>query len=75
MEHIVTTCALDCPDNCGIIAQVKSGRIVSLKGNPEHGHTKGFLCRKGYHYPQRVYSPNRVLYPQLKTGDKWKRIS
>ncbi len=75
MPEIITTCAIDCPDNCGMIAHVENGRIVRLKGNPQHGYTRGFLCKKGYDYPQRVYSADRVLFPQLRTSTGWKRIT
>ncbi len=74
MSKIITTCALDCPDNCGMIASVENGKIVRLEGNPDHGYTRGFLCRKGYRYPTRVYSPSRVLYPMKKEGGSWQRI-
>ena len=75
MPKIITTCAIDCPDNCGMIAHVEKGRIVRLEGNSRHGYTRGYLCKKGYDYPQRVYSPDRVLYPQLRTSTGWKRIA
>ncbi len=74
MKKIITTCALDCPDNCGIIADVEDGRLVKLRGNPAHGHTKGYLCKKGYRYLQRVYSTNRILSPLKKEGLKWHKI-
>jgi anaerobic selenocysteine-containing dehydrogenase len=75
MKKVITTCALDCPDNCGMIATIENGRLSRLEGNPEHGYTRGYLCKKGYHYPDRVYSSNRVLYPQKKVEGKWQRIS
>lgn len=65
-----TICPLDCPDSCGIIATVKDGRITRLQGDPEHPFTRGFLCRKMRHYPDRIYSPDRVLYPQIRSGKK-----
>jgi len=46
IKRVITTSAVDCPDNCGIIATVKDGRLIKLEGNPEHGYTKGFLCKK-----------------------------
>jgi len=74
-KTVVTTCPLDCPDNCGVLAKVKDGRVIALKGNPDHGHTQGFLCRKVYKYPKRVYSSNRVLFPLRRFNGDWKRIS
>ena len=49
MKSIITTCADDCPDNSGMIAEVR-GRpaLVSVKGNPHHGFTRGYLCKRGY---------------------------
>lgn len=75
MKKIITTCALDCPDNCGMIADVADGRLVALRGNPEHEHTKGYLCKKGYRYPQRVYSSHRALHPLKREGSEWHKIS
>ncbi|GAG40815.1 unnamed protein product, partial [marine sediment metagenome] len=74
-QPVITTSPADCPENCGIIARVKDGRVIKLEGNPEHGYTKGFLCRKGYRYLNRVYSSKRVLFPQKKVKSGWKRIS
>ncbi|MGA2226635.1 MAG: molybdopterin-dependent oxidoreductase [Syntrophobacteraceae bacterium] len=75
MSSIITTCALDCPDNCGMIAEVKEGRLTRLRGNPDHGYTRGYLCRKGYRYPARVYSEKRILHPLRKVDGQWRRIS
>lgn len=65
-----TFCPLDCPDTCAIEAIVENGRITRLQGNPEHPTTRGFICRKMRHYHQRIHSPDRILFPQLRTGDK-----
>ena len=74
-----TICPLDCPDTCGMVAAVEDGRVVSLNGDPDHPYTCGFICRKMRGYPDRLYSPHRVLYPQKRVGRKgaghFKRIS
>jgi len=75
IKRVITTSAIDCPDNCGIIATVKDGRLIKLEGNPEHGYTKGFLCKKGYQYINRIYNNKRVLFPQKRVKNGWKRIS
>jgi anaerobic selenocysteine-containing dehydrogenase len=76
MENkVITTCAIDCPDNCGMIAKIKNGRLVRLEGNAEHGFTKGFLCKKGYRYIDRVYSNKRILFPHKKVKSGWQRIN
>ena len=75
MERIITTCALDCPDNCGMIAKVQDGRLLRLEANPDQPYTRGFLCKKGYRYPRRVYSPNRIDHPLKRTDRGWERIT
>ncbi len=65
-----TICPLDCPDSCGMIATVSNGKIIALRGDKEHPYTNGFICRKMRRYPERVYSRQRVLYPQLRVGKK-----
>lgn len=65
-----TVCALDCPDTCGILVTVEDGRAVQLRGDPAHPVTRGFLCPKVTRYLERVYSPQRLLYPQRRVGSK-----
>lgn len=77
--HKKTTCPLDCPDTCGMIATVEDGRVTELRGDPDHPYTRGVICRKMRRYPERVYGQERLLYPQIRIGDKgvgaFKRIS
>jgi anaerobic selenocysteine-containing dehydrogenase len=62
-----------------MIAKVEDGVITSLAGDPAHPYTRGIICRKMRSYHQRVYSGDRILYPQLRVGPKgagqFKRIS
>src|SRR5262245_22764535 len=52
-----TTCNRDCPDACAILATVEDGRITSLKGDPAHPITQGFLCYRTSHFLETQYSP------------------
>ncbi len=74
-----TICPLDCPDSCGLVAVVEDGRVTELRGDREHPVTRGVICRKMRRYPERLYGPERVLYPQLRVGKKgqglFRRIS
>jgi anaerobic selenocysteine-containing dehydrogenase len=46
-----------------------TGRAVKVQGDPAHPVTRGFLCGKVAKYLDRVYSPDRLLYPmRRKTG-------
>jgi anaerobic selenocysteine-containing dehydrogenase len=71
-------CAHDCPDTCGTITEVQDGRAVRFYADKDHPVTQGWLCAKVRPYLERVYHPERVLYPQRrvgpKGGDRWERI-
>jgi len=53
-----------------MLAYVEGGRLIKVEGNPDHPFTRGHLCRKVAHYEERVYSPDRVLYPMRRVGPK-----
>jgi anaerobic selenocysteine-containing dehydrogenase len=62
-----TVCSHDCPDSCGVLVTVnKEGQAVKVQGDPAHPVTKGFLCGKVAKYLDRVYSPDRLLYPMRR---------
>ncbi|HWR51841.1 MAG TPA: molybdopterin-dependent oxidoreductase, partial [Bryobacteraceae bacterium] len=70
MEVCRSVCALDCPDCCSVLVNVEGERAFKLRGNPDHPVTRGFLCGKVAQYLDRVYHPDRLLYPQRRTGAK-----
>src|SRR5450756_800393 len=61
-------CTHDCPDSCGVLVAVDTltGRAVKVQGDPAHPVTRGFLCGKVARYLDRVYSPERLLYPMKR---------
>lgn len=63
-------CPLDCPDTCGLLLHKENGRIVKVAGNPEHPVTKGAICNKVRNMAERVYHPERLLYPLRRIGPK-----
>lgn len=72
-------CPHDCPDTCATITEVREGRAVQFYAEPAHPVTRGWLCAKVRPYLERVYSPDRLLYPQRRVGPKgagrWERVS
>jgi molybdopterin guanine dinucleotide-containing S/N-oxide reductase-like protein len=87
-EVVKAACPHDCPDACGVLITVQDGRATKIQGDPEHPVTRGFLCAKVAKYLDRVYSPDRVLYPMRRIAPKgpaadksaratqaWQRIS
>ena len=76
---VIKTACRACIANCGVLATVKNGRVVSLRGNPEDPMSKGRMCAKGLSGIQALYHPNRNKYPMKRAGPRgsgqWKRIS
>src|ERR1043166_4230075 len=81
LTTVKAVCPHDCPDTCGIVVTVdrESGRAVEIRGDKEHPFTRGFLCQKVNNYLDRVYHPDRLLYPLRRVGKngdgKFERIS
>jgi len=53
-----------------MLAWVRDGQIVRVGGDPDHPVTRGAICGKANRYMERIYSPDRVLYPQRRIGPK-----
>ncbi len=71
MKRVVhAACPHDCPDACGVLITIEDGRATRIQGDPEHPVTRGFLCAKVAKYLDRVYSPDRVLYPMRRVKPK-----
>jgi anaerobic selenocysteine-containing dehydrogenase len=76
MKRVVhAACPHDCPDACGVLITVEDGRATKIQGDPEHPVTRGFLCAKVAKYLDRVYSPDRVLYPMRRVAPKGPRAA
>ena len=63
-------CPHDCPDTCAMVFEVENGRLVGVRGNPDHPMTRGGLCTKLRDYEQRHQHPDRLLHPLRRTGPK-----
>ncbi len=63
-------CPHDCPDTCAFRTRVENGRAVALEARADHPITAGFLCGKVSDYVERVYAPDRLLHPLVRTGPK-----
>lgn len=64
-------CWHDCPDTCAWQIRVEDGQAVELLADKEHPFTAGGLCAKVNNFlTERVYNPDRVLYPLRRTGPK-----
>ena len=69
-ELVLGTCHHDCPDTCGWVVTVEDGRAVKMRGNPDHPYSRGELCPKVNRFLERVYHPDRVLHPLIRSGPR-----
>jgi len=73
-QQQVTICGM-CHNHCGITVHVEDGKIVGVKGWPEHPHSQGRICVKASQIPEHVYHDTRLKHPLKRKNDKWQRIS
>jgi anaerobic selenocysteine-containing dehydrogenase len=57
-----------CTSRCGVLATVEDGVLKQV--NADHDHPNGCICVKGTAAPEIVYSPDRLLYPMVRTRPK-----
>ena len=49
---------------------MEDGRVVSIDGSHANPLTAGFICSKVRQFHERVYGPDRLLHPMVRTGPK-----
>ena len=65
-----TACPLDCPDACTLSVTVRHGKLVEIDGSRRNAVTDGYICAKVRKFGDRVYGPDRLLYPAVRRGRK-----
>jgi len=66
-ETITSMCGI-CPAGCGVNVHLVDGRIDRL--TPLKNHPQGIVCPRGRQAKEIVYSPDRILYPQRRVGER-----
>jgi len=66
-KAIPSYCEL-CFWNCGLVADVKSNRILALRGHPDYPNAQGRLCARGNAGAAAVLDEDRLSYPMVRTG-------
>jgi len=67
---IGTSCVLDCPDACSLEVVVEDGRVAKIGPGPQNEVTRDFICSKVTRFADRLYHPDRLLYPMRRVGPK-----
>ncbi|QZA33011.1 molybdopterin-dependent oxidoreductase [Hydrogenibacillus sp. N12] len=70
MERL-SACPLNCFDGCSLLATVDGGRLVDLRGNPDHPITRGQICGRGRGLLLRHRHPKRLTRPLKRVGDRF----
>ena len=77
-SEIKSTCGM-CFAACGVLIQVRDGKVVKVKGDPQSPINHGVLCPKGRAAPQLLYHRDRLKHPLKRIGEKgagqWAKIS
>ncbi|MGB0906371.1 MAG: molybdopterin oxidoreductase family protein [Maricaulaceae bacterium] len=68
------TCHL-CEANCGVLMTVENGKVTSVKGNPDHVLSEGYICPKATAIADLQEDPDRLRGPKKRVGDRWEDIS
>src|SRR3989441_1185410 len=67
---VETACPLDCPDACSLAVTVQHRKVVQIDGSHKNPVTEGYICAKVRKFGERVYGPDRLLYPAVRKGRK-----
>jgi anaerobic selenocysteine-containing dehydrogenase len=67
---VETACPLDCPDACTLAVTIDHGKVVEIDGSHKNPVTGGYICAKVRKFGERVYGPDRILYPGVRQGKK-----
>ena len=77
-KTVRTMCPMNChPTLCGMLAEVKEGRLVGVKGDPDNPDSRGFLCIRGQAAPEIFDNPARLLHPLVRDSrsDEFRRAT
>jgi ferredoxin-nitrate reductase len=68
-ETVRTQCPY-CGVGCGLLAEVRDGRLTGVRGDPEHPVNRGASCRKPLGLPDAVHASDRARHPLWReSGD------
>lgn len=74
METRRTFCRF-CHANCAMLADVKDGRVLAVRGDPEDPVFGGYTCIKGRQLPEAHNSPERLRTCLVREGDGFLPVS
>jgi len=73
-----TMCPMSChPTLCGMLAEVRDGKLVGVTGDDDNPDSRGFLCIRGQASREVIDNPARLLHPLVRDrrSDEFRRAS
>ncbi len=68
-----------CHPRCGMLLEIENGKIVKVKGDPDHPISRGRLCQRGRLMRDHVYHPDRINSPLKRKGGRgagqWQQLT
>jgi len=75
IQEFTTSCNF-CSCGCGMVAQVRDGKLIAMEGDYDHIVSRGSLCPKGISMFATHASPLRLTTPKYRApgSDHWEDI-
>ncbi|MGD2141827.1 MAG: molybdopterin-dependent oxidoreductase [Burkholderiales bacterium] len=73
-----TMCPMNChPTLCGMLAEVRDGKLVGVKGDKKNPDSQGFLCIRGQASREIIGHRDRLLHPLIRDrrNDEFRRAT
>lgn len=74
-DHWVNSTCGYCSVGCGMQLGVRDGKVVSVRGNPDHPVNLGKLCPKGLAEHYAIEADSRARFPLLRGDRSMTRVS
>ena len=63
-----------CEAICGLTIETRDEQILSIKGDPEDGFSRGHICPKAVALQDIQNDPDRLRHPMRRVGSEWQAI-
>ena len=69
-REVVNSVCQACGASCSILVYLQEGRVSKVEIDPDSPVSRQELCIMGGAAPERLYHPDRLKYPQKRSGDR-----
>lgn len=66
----IPSICFECHSRCGVLLEVKDGKLVGVKGDRTHPFSNGYTCPKGRAAMEIIYHTDRITRPLVNIGKK-----